>query len=101
MGNLTIAAAAGTSFAGGRGHFETSVEYSYNDRLMPRYPQNVYQHTALRGNIGGRNLSRQSGTASYSSGAATPAGQPRNFYGPVRQQVNFEAYGFVTGGPKA
>ncbi len=100
MGNLTMQAAAGTSFAGGRGHFETSVEYSYNDGLLPRYPQNVYQHTALPGNIGGRNLSRQSGTSSYASDAGTPAGMPRNFYGPLRQQVNFAANGLITGGPK-
>ena len=101
MGNLTIEAATGTSFAGGRGHFEASAEYSYNDGLLPRYPQNVYQHTALPGNIGGRNLSRQSGTASFASDAATPAGQPRNFYGPLRQQVNFAAYGLINSGPKA
>jgi outer membrane receptor protein involved in Fe transport len=104
MGNLTIAAAAGTSFAGGRGHFETSVEYSYNDGLLPRYPQNVYQHTALPGNISGRNLSRQSGTSSYSSDTGSngpPAGMPRSFYGPLRQQTNFAAYGLITGGPKA
>jgi iron complex outermembrane receptor protein len=101
MGNLTIQAAAGTSFAGGRGHFETSVEYSYSDGLLPRYPQNVFQHTALPGNIGGRNLSRQSGTSSYSSDAGTPAGQSRSFYGPLRQQVNFAAYGLITGGSAA
>ena len=100
MGNLTIQAAAGTSFAGGRGHFETSVEYSYNDGLLPRYPQNVFQHTALPGNIGGRNLSRQSGTSSYSADNTTPAGQPRNYYGQLRQQVNFAAYGLITNGPK-
>jgi iron complex outermembrane receptor protein len=99
MGNLTIQAAAGTSFAGGRGHFETSVEYSYNDGLLPRYPQTL-QHTALPGNIGGRNLSRQSGTSSYSADNTTPAGQPRNYYGPLRQQVNFAANGLVTSGPK-
>src|SRR6266404_1631373 len=87
MGTLTLSAAAGTSFFGGRGHFEVSGEYSYNDGLLPRYPQNVYQHTALPGNIDGRNLSRQSGTASYASDGGTPAGQPRNFYGPLRQQV--------------
>src|SRR5690349_20407354 len=105
MGNLTIQAAAGTSFANGKGHFETSVEYSYNDGLLPRYPQNVYQHTALPGNISGRNLSRQSGTASFNAdtGQANgpPAGFPRSFYGPLRQQNNFAAYGLVTGGPKA
>ena len=100
MGNITIQAAAGSSFWGGRGHFETSVEYSYNDGLLPRYPQNVFQHTALPGNIGGRNLSRQSGTSSYSADTTTPAGAPRSFYGPLRQQVNFAAYGLVTSGPK-
>jgi outer membrane receptor protein involved in Fe transport len=104
MGNLTIQAAAGTSFAGGRGHFETSVEYSYNDGLLPRYPQNVFQHTALPGNIDGRNLSRQSGTSSYSSDTGTngpPAGQSRSYYGPLRQQLTFAAYGLIQGGPKA
>ena len=68
MGNVTFQAAAGTSFAGGRGHFEIAVEYSYNDGLLPRYPQSQ-QHTALPGNIGGRDLSRTSGTASYGSDA--------------------------------
>ena len=100
MGNLTIQAAAGTSFAGGRGHFETAVEYSYSDGLLPRYPQ-ANQHTALPGNIDGRNLSRQSGTAVYASDAATPAGQPRSFYGPLKEQVTFAAYGLITNGPKA
>src|SRR4029078_97423 len=101
MGNLTIQAAAGTSFWGGRGHFETAVEYSYNDGLLPRYPQNVYQHTALPGNISHRHLFRQSGTASYASDAATPAGQPRNYYGPLRQQANFAAHGLITGRPQS
>jgi iron complex outermembrane receptor protein len=101
MGNLTLQAAAGTSFAGGRGHFETAVEYSYNDGLLPRYPQNVYQHTALPGNIGGRTLSRQSGTSSFSSDTGSngpPAGMPRSYYGPLRQQVTFAAYGLIQGG---
>jgi iron complex outermembrane recepter protein len=98
MGNVTFQAAAGTSFAGGRGHFETSVEYSYNDGLLPRYPQNVFQHTALPGNIGGRTLSRQSGTASYATIGATPVGQSQSFYGPLRQQVSFAAYGVIQGG---
>jgi len=100
MGNVTFQAAAGTSFAGGRGHFETAVEYSYADGLLPRYPQGQ-QHTSLPGNIGGRNLSRQSGTASFATDAATPAGMPRNFYGPLRQQLSFAAYGLVQSGPKS
>jgi iron complex outermembrane recepter protein len=101
MGNVTFQAAAGTSFAGGRGHFETAVEYSYNDGLLPRYPQST-QHTALPGNIGGRDLSRTSGTASYgSTPSQTPAGQPQSFYGPLRMQTQFAAYGLVQSGPKA
>ncbi len=98
MGNLLVQFAAGTAFAGGRAHFEVAGEYSYSDGLLPRYPQNVYQHTALPGNIDGRNLSRQSGTASYATIGATPVGQPQSFYGPLRQQVNFAAYGLIQGG---
>ena len=114
MGNLLLQFAAGTSFFGGRGHVQIAGEYSYNDGLLPRYPQNVFQHTALPGNIGGRTLSRQSGTSSYSSdattlrpdGTACPTGattgcNPRSVYGPLRQQLNFAAYGLVTAGPKA
>src|SRR5947209_5446144 len=72
-GNTRFQAAAGTSFAGGRGHFEIAGEYAYNDGLLPRYPVET-QHTA-QPNIGGRTLARQSGQMSYSSDAATPAGQ--------------------------
>jgi len=101
MGNVTWQAAAGTSFAGGRGHVETAVEYSYNDGLLPRYPQSQ-QHTGLPGNIGGRDLSRTSGTANYgSTPSQTPAGQPQSFYGPLRMQTQFAAYGLVQNGPKA
>jgi outer membrane receptor protein involved in Fe transport len=101
MGNVTYQAAAGTSFAGGRGHFETAVEYSYNDGLLPRYPQSQ-QHAPLPGNIDGRNLSRTSGTASYGGiPAQTPAGQPQSYYGPLVQQTQFAAYGLVQKGPKA
>ncbi len=100
MGNVTYEAAAGSSFAGGRGHFETALEYSYNDGLLPRYPQSQ-QHTALPGNIDGRNLSRTSGTATYGTPSQTPAGQPQSFYGPLIQQTQFAAYGLVQKGPKA
>jgi len=100
MGNLLVQFAAGTSFWNDKGHFEVAGEYSYNDGLLPRYPQGQ-QHTSLPGNIDGRNLSRQSGTGSYGSDATTPAGQPRSFYGPLRQQTSFAAYGLITTGPKA
>jgi outer membrane receptor protein involved in Fe transport len=98
MGNLLVQFATGTAFAGGRAHVEVAGEYSYNDGLLPRYPQNAFQHTALPGNIGGRNLSRQSGTSNYATIGATPAGQSQSFYGPLRQQVNFAAYGLIQGG---
>ena len=101
MGNVTWQAAAGTAFAGGRGHFETAVEYSYNDGLLPRYPQSQ-QHAPLPGNIDGRDLSRTSGTASFGSvPSQTPAGMPQSYYGPLRQQTQYAAYGLVEKGPKA
>ena len=101
MGNVTFQTAAGTAFAGGRGHFEVAGEYSYNDGLLPRYPQGQ-QHTGLPGNIDGRDLSRTSGTANYgSTPSQTPAGQPQSFYGALRMQTQFAAYGLVQNGPKA
>jgi len=101
MGNVTVQLAAGSSFWGGKGHFEVAGEYSYNDGLLPRYPQGQ-QHTSLPGNIGGRNLSRQSGQASYNANASNvPDGQPITYYGPLRQQIQFAAYGLIPSGPKA
>ena len=101
MGNVTVQLAAGSSFWGGRGHFEVAGEYSYNDGLLPRYPQ-AQQHTALPGNIGGRNLSRQSGQAGYpANGLSTPAGYPITYYGPLKQQIQYAAYGLIPSGPKA
>ena len=55
-GNTLFQTAAGTSFAGGRGHFEIAGEYAYNDGLLPRYPVDT-QHSA-QPNIGGRTLAR-------------------------------------------
>jgi len=98
-GNTLFQAAAGTSFAGGRGHFEIAGEYAYNDGLLPRYPVET-QHTA-QPNIGGRTLARQSGQMSYSSDAATPAGQPRTLYGPLIQGTQVAAYGIIQSGPLA
>ena len=30
-----------------------------------------------------------------------PTGQPQSFYGPLKQQTQFAAYGLITSGPKA
>ena len=73
MGNVTFQAAAGTSFAGGRGHFEVAAEYSYNDGLLPRYPTQQ-NYTTLPENIGGRPLFRLSGVICY--GADGTGGGP-------------------------
>jgi outer membrane receptor protein involved in Fe transport len=96
---MTFQAAAGSSFAGGRAHFEVSGEYSYNDGLLPRYPV-AQQHTA-QPNIGGRTIARQSGNSSYASDSATPAGQPRSIYGALMQNTQSAAYGLITSGPAA
>jgi outer membrane receptor protein involved in Fe transport len=99
VGNLLFQAAAGTSFAGGRGHFEIAGEYQYQDGLLPRYP--VDQQHTVQPNIGGRTIARQSSTASYSSDGATPAGQPRSLYGALAQGTQQAAYGLITSGPLA
>src|SRR5215472_3967392 len=99
MGNMLFQTAVGSSFAGGRGHFEASGEYAYNDGLLPRYP--VAQQHAAQPNIGGRTIARQSGPSSYSTDGNTPAGQPRNYYGPLTQGTQSSAYGLITSGPYA
>ena len=76
------------------------MEYSYNDGLLPRYPQSQ-QHTTLPGDIDGRTLLRNSGTATYGTPSQTPAGQPESVYGPLYQQTQYAAYGLVQKGPKA
>jgi iron complex outermembrane recepter protein len=98
-GNILFQAAAGTSFADGRGHFEVAGEYNYNDGLLPRYPV-PQQHTA-EPNIGGRTIARDSGVESYGI-SGTPAGQPQSLYVNVSQQVQTAAYGLIqAGGPLA
>src|SRR3954469_10765716 len=99
VGNVMFQAAAGTSFAGGRGHFEIAGEYHYQDGLLPRYPV-AGQHTA-QPNIGGRTIARQSGQANYGAdtgGAAAPAGQPRNNYVSLVQGTQSSAYGLLQAG---
>ncbi|HKB96463.1 MAG TPA: TonB-dependent receptor plug domain-containing protein, partial [Rhizomicrobium sp.] len=101
-GNVVFQAAAGSSFAGGRGHFEVAGEYNYNDGLLPRYP--VGQQHAAQPNIGGRTLARQSGTVSYSADTgpgSAPAGQPRYNYVALTQPTQSAAYGLIQSGPLA
>jgi outer membrane receptor protein involved in Fe transport len=101
-GTITFQAAAGSRFAGGKGHFEVAGEYSYNDGLLPRYPV-ILGHTA-NPTIGGRTIARESGVVSYGAdtGAqAAPAGQPRNNYVAITQGTQTAAYGLITSGPAA
>jgi len=102
-GNILFQMAAGTSFAGGKGHFEVAGEYNYNDGLLPRYP--VAQQHSAQPNIGGRTLARQSGVASYSADSgngSAPAGQPKSFYTSIIQNnTTSAAYGLIQSGPLA
>ena len=103
MGQVLFQTAAGTAFAGGRGHFEVAGEYAYNDGLLPRYP--VAQQHSAQPNIGGRTLARESGIVSYgadgTAAAAAPAGQPRSLYTALTQGTQTAAYGLITSGPAA
>jgi iron complex outermembrane receptor protein len=99
MGNVTFQAAAGTSFAGGRGHFEVSGEYSYNEGLLPRYPT-IQSFTSQPENFGGRQLWRQSGLLSYGGNGNAPAGQPDQVYVPLIGNPALSSYGVITSGPK-
>jgi outer membrane receptor protein involved in Fe transport len=98
-GNTLLQAAAGSSFLGGRAHFEVAGEYAYNDGLLPRYPV-AQQHSTDPENIDGRTLYRQSNTASYGSSASSvPAGMPQTIYAPLAQGTQTAAYGLISSGP--
>jgi len=106
MGNTLLQAAAGTSFMGGRAHFEIAGEYSYSDGLLPRYPV-ATQHNSHPEDLGGRTLSRTSGVITYGSAGSTtvPAGMPLGIYGPNTQFATGSgvtaAYGVIKNGPLA
>jgi outer membrane receptor protein involved in Fe transport len=102
-----IQMAAGTSFAGGRGHFEAAVEASYSGGLNPLHP--VSAEYGVSPTIGGRAFYSNYGTANYgaatpTSSGPTPAGQPQMTFGPLFQSfTNANSgvpYGIVTNGPK-
>jgi len=99
MGTVTFQAAAGTRFAGGRGHFEIASEYSYNDGLLPRLPVQS-SFGAFPQNLGGRPLSRLSGVVDWGVGKAPP-GQPRFIYAPLVQATAGANYGLIVSGPQA
>jgi iron complex outermembrane recepter protein len=119
MGNVTFQAAAGTSFAGGRGHYEIAAEYAYNDGLVPHLPMDSTVNTAPT-NFGGRHLWRNSNTVNFGAPSVNAAGtitanptvclgsntvgcgvgQPQYFFGALAQAGNYP-YGQITNGPRA
>jgi outer membrane receptor protein involved in Fe transport len=109
MGTVTFQAATGTSFAGGKGHFEAAGEYSYNDGLLPRYPTES-DYGAQPENIGGRQLYRMSTTVSYGGNGSAPCAtgsgatrsncNPDTLYVPLRGQPGSSNYGIITNGTK-
>lgn len=99
MGTATFQAAAGTGFAGGRGHVEVSGEFSYNDGLLPRVPVQS-SFGVFPQNYNGRPLSRLSGVVDYGVGKA-PTGQPRFVYTALVQNTGSHNYGMITSGPQA
>jgi iron complex outermembrane receptor protein len=73
MGNINIQAAAGTSFWGGRGHYEIAAEFAYNDGMLKtQASQAVSDHPT---DFGGRNLWYNSTTANFGNPAVNAAGQ--------------------------
>jgi outer membrane receptor protein involved in Fe transport len=99
----TAQMAAGTSFAGGRGHIEGAFEYSYSAGLNPLRPQT--SEFGPNPTPGGRNFHADYGTADYGPATLTgpgptPAGQPQSTFGPLSQRFDAAAYGLITNGPK-
>jgi iron complex outermembrane receptor protein len=99
----TIQAAAGTSFAGGRGHFEISGEFSHMDGV-----QGGWQQLSCCGNnyynslSGGRSWFTEPTILEYgaTSGAnGPPAGQPMYVVAAGGQQNQLGRYGMINTGP--
>jgi iron complex outermembrane receptor protein len=97
---LLLQAAIGTSFAGGRGHFEVSTEFQHEDGVQGGWRQltccggrsdNSLTH--------GRTWFIEPTILQYASPAATPAGQPQYFVTANGQQNQLGRYGLINSGP--
>jgi iron complex outermembrane receptor protein len=89
--NALFQVAAGTSFAGGRGHIEGSVEYDYEAGV------GVGQYGVGKG-PGGRSWFSSTAQLRYSI-AATPAGLPQYNVAANAQPFLQGKYGIITTGP--
>jgi iron complex outermembrane recepter protein len=94
----TIKVAAGTSFAGGRGHIEGSLEYENDQGIVGTgAPANNFGCNGLDGRQFDASCAA---AASYGSAAATPAGQPELNWGRYTQgAVNEALGGIINSGP--
>ena len=98
---LTISAAAGTSFAGGRGHFTVSVDYSHSDGVEGDWKRlSCCGGNSLKDALGhGRTWYTQPTIMAYGSPAATPAGQPQFFLTANATPHQLGRTGIINSGP--
>jgi iron complex outermembrane receptor protein len=96
----TFQAAAGSSFAGGRGHFEVAGEFSHVDGVQGGWQQLSCCGGNLTNSLtGGRTWFIEPTTLQYGSPAATPPGQPQYFNTANGQQNQLGRYGLINSGP--
>ncbi len=98
---LTIGAAAGTSFAGGRGHFTVSVDYSHSDGVEGNWKRlsccGGASLTDSQGN--GRSWYVAPSILAYNSPGVTPAGQPQFYLRDNGTSNQFGRTGMINSGP--
>ncbi len=96
----TIQTAAGFGFAGGKGHFEVSVDYSHSDGVQGGWQQLSCCGNSLTNSLGGgRTWFSEPTILQYATPASTPAGQPQYFVTSNGQQNQLGRYGLITTGP--
>jgi len=94
--NITAQLAAGTGFAGGKGHVEISGEYSNTAGVHPKLGVNGFGLGPGTG-IDGRDWNVGPGIQMLSI-AATPPGLPQYTYGAFAQSFQAAKYGLITAG---
>ena len=95
----TFQAAAGSNFAGGRGHFEIAGEFSHVDGVQGGWQQLSCCGGNLTNSLsGGRTWFIEPTIVQYGSPGATPAGQPQYFVTANGQQNQLGRYGLINSG---
>src|SRR4051812_26352948 len=96
----TFQAAVGTSFAGGRGHFEVAAEFSHMDGVEGGWQQLTCCGGRSDNSLsGGRKWFIEPTIVQYASPAATPPGLPQYFVTANGQQNQLGRYGLINAGP--